>query len=112
MADNLPNDPKIHQEKGTKKLFFKNFMDARVNYVVLPISKLMMKEDQATMASMEGYLAVVLMHEILHATSQLPRESYLRQALGERNEFFMRRQITRAMRSLLISRCRSQLFGA
>ena len=31
VADNLPNDPRIHQEKGTKKIFFKNFMDARVN---------------------------------------------------------------------------------
>jgi Peptidase family M49 len=66
VADNLPNDPRIHQEKGTKKIFFKNFMDARVNFVVLPISKLLMKEDQAAMASMEGYLAVVLMHEICH----------------------------------------------
>ena len=25
VADNLPNDPRIHQEKGTKKIFFKNF---------------------------------------------------------------------------------------
>jgi hypothetical protein len=66
VADNLPNDPKIHQEKGTKKIFFKNYMDARVNYIVLPLSKYMMKEDQAAMASMDGYLAVVLMHEICH----------------------------------------------
>jgi hypothetical protein len=66
VADNLPNDPRIHQEKGTKKIFFKNFMDARVNYVVLPIGKLLMREDQAAMASMDGYLAVVLMHEICH----------------------------------------------
>jgi Peptidase family M49 len=66
VADNLPNDARIHQEKGTKKLFFKNFMDARVNYVVLPIGKLLMREDQANLASMEGYLAAVLMHEICH----------------------------------------------
>jgi Peptidase family M49 len=66
VADNLPNDPRIHQEKGTKKIFFKNFMDARVNYVVLPIGKLLMREDQANLASMEGYLAAVLMHEICH----------------------------------------------
>jgi Peptidase family M49 len=66
VADNLPNDPRIHQEKGTKKLFFKNFMDARVNYVVLPIGKLLMRDDQAALASMEGYLTVVLMHEISH----------------------------------------------
>ena len=66
VADNLPNDPRIHQEKGTKKIFFKNFMDARVNYVVLPIGKLLMREDQAALASMEGYMAAVLMHEISH----------------------------------------------
>lgn len=66
VADNLPNDPRIHAEKGTKKIFFKNFMDARVNYVVLPIGKLLIREDQASLASMDGYLAVVVMHEISH----------------------------------------------
>ena len=66
VADNLPNDARIHQEKGTKKIFFKNFMDARVNYVVLPIGKLLMREDQANLASMDGYMAAVIMHEICH----------------------------------------------
>src|SRR5579872_6389911 len=32
VADNLPNDPRVHEQKGSKKLFFKNFMDARVSY--------------------------------------------------------------------------------
>ena len=66
VADNLPNDPRIHAEKGTKKIFFKNFMDARVNYVVLPIGKLLMRQDQANLASMDGYLSAVVMHEISH----------------------------------------------
>jgi hypothetical protein len=79
VADNLPNDPRIHQEKGTKKIFFKNFMDARVNYVVLPISKLLMREDQAAMASMDGYLAVVLMHEICHGLGP----AYARTSAGQ-----------------------------
>ncbi len=30
VADNLPNGPRIHKAKGTTKIFFKNFMDARV----------------------------------------------------------------------------------
>src|SRR5580704_19601992 len=42
VADNLPNDPRIHQEKGSKKIFFKNFLDARVNFVILPIARLLM----------------------------------------------------------------------
>jgi hypothetical protein len=67
VADNLPNDPRIHQEKGSKKIFFKNFMDARVNYIVLPIAKLLMRDDQAAQATMDGYLTAVIMHEICHA---------------------------------------------
>ncbi len=66
VADNLPNDPRIHQEKGTKKIFFKNFMDARVSYVILPIARLLMQPDQAAKASGAGYLASTLMHEISH----------------------------------------------
>jgi hypothetical protein len=79
VADNLPNDPRIHQEKGTKKIFFKNFMDARVNYVVLPIGKVLMRDDQAAKASMDGYLAVVLMHEICHGLGP----AYARTSAGQ-----------------------------
>jgi hypothetical protein len=66
VADNLPNDPRIHDTKGTKKIFFKNFMDARVNYVVLPLAKYLMPESQAAQASGAGYLAAVVLHEISH----------------------------------------------
>jgi hypothetical protein len=66
VADNLPNDPRIHQEKGSKKIFFKNFMDARVDNVVLPIAKRLLRPDQAALASGEGYLATTMMHEISH----------------------------------------------
>jgi len=55
VADNLPNDPRIHQEKGSKKIFFKNFMDARL-----------MRPDQEGKASAEGYLVGTLLHEIAH----------------------------------------------
>jgi len=66
VADNLPNDPRVHEEKGSKKLFFKNFMDARVNYVILPVAEHLMLPAQAAKASSEGYLQVTIMHEIAH----------------------------------------------
>jgi hypothetical protein len=66
VADNLPNDPKIHTEKGTKKIFFKNFMDARVQNVVLPIARKLMRPDHAARVSDDGYLTCVMMHEISH----------------------------------------------
>lgn len=65
-ADNLPNDPRVHEQKGTKKIFFKNFLDARVNYVILPIARRLLREDQAALATADGQLRFVLMHEIAH----------------------------------------------
>jgi hypothetical protein len=66
VADNLPNDARIHEQVGTKKIFFKNFMDARVNYVILPIAKILLAPDQAAHATGAGYLQGTLMHEISH----------------------------------------------
>jgi hypothetical protein len=66
VADNLPNDPRIHKEKGTKKIFFKNFMDARVSEVILPLAAKIMDPAQAKQASAEGYLASTVLHEICH----------------------------------------------
>jgi len=66
VADTLPNDPKIHQEKGSKKIFFKNFLEARVEHVVLPIARKLMRADQAAKVSGDGYLTCIMLHEIAH----------------------------------------------
>jgi hypothetical protein len=66
VADNLPNDPRVHELKGSKKIFFKNFMDARVNYVIIPVARQMMRADQAAKVSGNGYLLGTIMHEISH----------------------------------------------
>jgi hypothetical protein len=66
VADNLPNDPRVHEAKGSKKIFFKNFMDARVTYIVLPLAKRLMVPTQASKATAEGYFLGTLAHEISH----------------------------------------------
>ncbi|HEX4423751.1 MAG TPA: Zn-dependent hydrolase [Terriglobales bacterium] len=66
VADNLPNDPRVHEQKGSKKIFFKNFMDARVNYVIVPVAQHVMVPEQAAKVSGEGYLLGTIMHEICH----------------------------------------------
>ncbi len=66
VADNLPNDPRIHQEKGSKKIFFKNFMDARVTTIILPVAQKLMPPAQAAKATAKGYMASTLLHEISH----------------------------------------------
>jgi hypothetical protein len=80
VADNLPNDARVHAAKGSKKIFFKNFMDARVNEIILPLAKRLMREDQAAKASEEGYLASTLMHEISHELGP----NYSRTPTGQR----------------------------
>jgi len=66
VADNLPNDPRVHEQKGSKKLFFKNFMDARVSFIILPVAHHVMRPDQASKVSGQGYLYSTIMHEICH----------------------------------------------
>jgi hypothetical protein len=87
VADNLPNDPRIHQLKGTKKIFFKNFMDARVTEVILPLAARVMDPAQARRASADGYLASTMMHEICHGLGPAfsrrgGREVDIREAMG------------------------------
>jgi hypothetical protein len=66
VADNLPNDARIHAEKGSKKIFFKNFMDERVNIVILPIAAKMMDPAQTEQVTGEGYLTGTILHEMSH----------------------------------------------
>jgi hypothetical protein len=87
VADNLPNDPRVHQQKGSKQIFFKNFMDARVNEVILPLARRLLREDQGKLPTAEGILAAVLMHEICHGLGpafarQNGKQVDIRQAIG------------------------------
>jgi hypothetical protein len=79
VADNLPNDPRVHEQKGSKKIFFKNFMDARVEYIILPLARYVMLPEQAAKASGEGYLLATIMHEISHGLGP----AYARTASGK-----------------------------
>src|SRR5580698_7177299 len=87
VADNLPNDPRVHVEKGSKKIFWKNFLDARVNFIILPLAERLMRADQAAMANGDGYLADTLMHEISHGLGPAysrtkSRQVDVREAIG------------------------------
>jgi hypothetical protein len=81
VADNLPNDPRVHEAQGSKKIFFKNFMDARVNVVIVPIAQRLLREDQVSRATGNGYLAGTLAHEISHELGP----NYSRTAAGKKD---------------------------
>ncbi len=74
--------------KGSKKLFFKNFMDARVNYIILPVARKLMEPEQAAKVSSEGYLLGTITHEICHglgpafARTSVAGKIDIREAIG------------------------------
>jgi hypothetical protein len=87
VADNLPNDPRVHERKGSKQIFFKNFMDARVQEVILPVAKRLLREDQAAKVTADGYLTTTVMHELSHGIGpafarQNGKQRDIREAIG------------------------------
>ena len=79
VADNLPNDPRVHEQKGSKKIFFKNFMEARVNFVILPVAKRVLRPEQAAKVSGEAYLLATILHEMAHGLGP----AFARTAVGK-----------------------------
>jgi hypothetical protein len=87
VADNLPNDPRIHEEKGSKRIFFKNFMDARVAGIIVPLGRRLLSEEDAKRVSADGYLIGTLLHEIAHGLGPAyarvgSTKSSIREAIG------------------------------
>jgi hypothetical protein len=87
VADNLPNDPRIHQLKGTKKIFFSNFLYWRANAVILPLAKRLMPPEQAAKVTAEGFMAGTVLHEMAHGLGpafarQNGKEIDIREAIG------------------------------
>lgn len=85
----LPNDPRVREEKGTKKVFLKNVMRAKFDKILLPISKRMLVKKDAEFISFYAYFTQVVLHEISHALGvnyvTLPdgSQTTVNKALGE-----------------------------
>jgi len=72
VAVNLSNRPLI-RKKETKKIFFKNFMDARVRYVILPLAQKLMQPASGCQGQRRGgyFLCARCLHEISMAGPRL-----------------------------------------
>ena len=62
----LPNDERVREEKGTKKVFLKNMMEAKFNKSLIPISKRVLSAEDAELVSFYAYFTDVILHEIAH----------------------------------------------
>lgn len=62
----LPNDERVTEEKGTKKVFLKNMMEAKFNKILIPISKKVLTVEDAEHVTFYAYFNQVILHEICH----------------------------------------------
>ncbi len=66
LAFNLPNDERVRQAKGSKKVMLKNMHEAKFEKLLLPIAKLVLDDKEITYVTFNGFFNHTLMHEISH----------------------------------------------
>jgi len=62
----LPNDERVREKKGTKKVFLKNMMEAKFKKSLIPISERVLAPEDAKFVSFDAYFNEVILHEISH----------------------------------------------
>jgi len=65
-AFNLPNDERVREAKGSKKVMLKNVMNAKFEKCWIPIVHTVLADKDMKRVSFEGYFNHTLMHEISH----------------------------------------------
>lgn len=65
-AYNLPNDEKVVQEKGSKRVMLKNIQEAKFKSVLLPIAKRTLPKDSIADVNFNQFFTHILAHELMH----------------------------------------------
>jgi hypothetical protein len=63
----LPNDERVREKKGSKKVFLKNIMEAKFSKSLMPIARRVLGPDDAAAVSFSAYFNETILHEICHA---------------------------------------------
>ena len=66
IAINLPNDEEVQLAKGTRRLQLKNSMKAKYDKILIPISEVLIAEDQRPYISFDAFFGNTMFHEVAH----------------------------------------------
>ena len=86
IAINLPNDERVHIEKGSRKLQLKNAMQYKFDKILLPISKILIADDQQQYITFDAFFENTMFHEVSHGLgikNTLDGQGTVRNALKE-----------------------------
>jgi hypothetical protein len=65
-AYNLPNDDRVVQQKGSKRVMLKNVQEAKFRSVLLPIARRTLSQAAMVDVSFEPFFTHILAHELMH----------------------------------------------
>jgi hypothetical protein len=65
-AFNLPNDERVRETKGSKKILLKNVMEAKFNSCLQPVASRLISKNQLNLVTFQAYFNEVLFHELSH----------------------------------------------
>jgi hypothetical protein len=66
IAFNLPNDERVREAKGSKKVLLKNIMRAKYDAILTPIAARVLPDDEAVRVDFEAFYQFILHHELAH----------------------------------------------
>jgi hypothetical protein len=66
LAFNLPNDERVREAKGSKKVMLKNVMEAKFDKILTPICAKVLDAETNAKLSFDAYFKHILMHEVSH----------------------------------------------
>lgn len=66
LAFNLPNDERVRQAKGSKKVMLKNVHEAKFNKLLKPIAEMVLDESELQYVTFDAFFNHTLMHEMSH----------------------------------------------
>jgi hypothetical protein len=86
IAINLPNDEKVREEKGSRKLQLKNAMQAKFDKILVPIADILIAEDQRKHIKFDAFFENTMFHEVAHGLglgNTVEKTSTVREALKD-----------------------------
>ena len=66
IAINLPNDERVHAQKGSRKLQLKNAMQYKFDKILVPISNVLIVEEQRKHIKFDAFFQNTMFHETAH----------------------------------------------
>jgi hypothetical protein len=66
IAFNLPNDERVREAKGSKKVMLRNILRAKYDQILIPIAERVIATGQVGDVSFEAFFSEVLHHELSH----------------------------------------------